>query len=91
MIQTRMFLKLLKISIVILACWAPTASFGQQPITAEIKEAFHLVDGSIVLIEGDFQNAQATITDIVIDGKEYELELHPHSIRTEEFLSLIHI
>ncbi len=86
MIQTRMFLKLLKISIVILACWAPTASFGQQPITAEIKEAFHLVDGSIVLIEGDFQNAQATITDIVIDGKEYELELHPHSIRTEEFI-----
>ena len=86
MFQTRMFVQLLKISIVIFACWAPTVSSGQEPITAEIKEAFHLVDGSIVLLEGDFQNAQATITDIVIDGKEYELELHPHSIRTEEFI-----
>ena len=86
MFQTRMFVQLLKISIAILACWAPTASSGQEPITAEIKEAFHLVDGSIVLIDGDFRNAQATITDIVIDGKEYELELHPHSIRTEEFI-----
>ena len=60
--------------------------YAQQPALNEIRDAFGLTNGSLISLEGDFQSARSTIAEISIEGQQYELELHPYSIRSEKFV-----
>lgn len=59
---------------------------AQTEISAEVAEALHLNSGVLVELEMDTTAGQAIVVDIEIEGNAFELELHPNSVRSENFV-----
>ena len=81
---TEMFFKVI-VALLLFISFAPGLS-AQELTQPDVLDAFGLVRGTIVSIEGDFQSAKRLVTDIAIDRENYELEIHPYSVRSKDFV-----
>ena len=65
----------------------PQSSVAQtEKFDFQVAEEFGLSDGQILELDFVTNQRQVTTADIVVGGEEYEFELHPHSVRSSNFV-----
>ena len=60
--------------------------FSQFEISADVADALHLNSAVFVDLELDVAAGKPGVVEIEIEGHSYELELHPRSIRSKNFV-----
>ena len=64
----------------------PSTLFGQEKLPAEIAQAFGIATGELVQVDIESSPGQSVVADIRLDGKRYELDLHPYSVRSPKYV-----
>ncbi len=78
----------MKISIPVVLFLSLYYSFSAcgQDAGLEVTDAFGLTRATMVAIEGDLVAGKSQVIKATIDDQEFELELHPYSVRSEDFV-----